>query len=203
MLIGMSTATHGHHEPSPPDQLVVLRGATWADYQRMQEMRGDASSPRLAFLDGYLEIISPSEQHEALKSVIGCLIQAWCYHRDIDFTPVGAWTLEDKEQARGAEPDECYKFGRANEGGRPDLAIEVVWTSGRLDKLEIYRKLGVAEVWYWRRGQLTVHRNRDEVFEHVSASEALPGLDVQLLASFVDMRPVSAAVRAFRRALQS
>lgn len=25
---------------------------------------------------------------------------------------------------------------------RPDIAVEVIWTSGGLDKLEIYRKLG-------------------------------------------------------------
>lgn len=31
---------------------------------------------------------------------------------------------------------------------RPHLAIEVVWTSGGLDKLDVYRKLGVREVWY-------------------------------------------------------
>jgi hypothetical protein len=35
--------------------------------------------------------------------------------------------------------------------------IEVVWTSGGLGKLEIYRRLGVGEFWQWKRGRIQVH----------------------------------------------
>ncbi len=38
----------------------------------------------------------------------------------------------------------------------PDLAIEVIWTSGGIDKLESYRGLGVGEVWFWREGRMEV-----------------------------------------------
>lgn len=55
---------------------------------------------------------------------------------------------------RGAEPDECYVFGEDPDPERPDLAIEVIWISGGMNKLEIYRALGVAEVWHWRRGRI-------------------------------------------------
>jgi len=43
------------------------------------------------------------------------------------------------------EPDECYLVGDQDKSA-PDLAIEVIGTSGGIDKLEIYRRLDVGEV---------------------------------------------------------
>ncbi|MEG4506483.1 Uma2 family endonuclease [Microcoleus sp. F6_B4] len=34
----------------------------------------------------------------------------------------------------------------------PDLAIEVVFTSGGIDKLQLYKRLGIPEVWFWEDG---------------------------------------------------
>ena len=65
--------------------------------------------------------------------------------RDIDIMPYGSWLLESKVHRRGIEPDECYVLGEVTDPEVPDLAIEVVWTSGGLDKLEIYRKLRVRD----------------------------------------------------------
>jgi Uma2 family endonuclease len=183
------------------DHFVVLHDVDWADYQRILEVRGDRSSPRIAFLEGELEIMSPSQSHERIKSIIGCLVETWCLEHDVEFTPVGSWTLENKEADRGVEPDECYIFGRS-EKTRPDLAIEVIWTSGGINKLEIYRKLGVAEVWIWRRGQITPHLLRGETYEPVAHSQALPGIDLRQLAALLDQPTASAAIRAYRDLLR-
>lgn len=188
--------------PVDHDHIIVMRDATWADFQRMLEVRGDRPVPRLAYLEGRLEIMAPSRSHEAIKSQIGCLIEGWCFERDVDITPYGSWTLEDKAVERGAEPDECYVVGRRVDPERPDLAIEVVWTSGRLDKLEIYRKLRVREVWYWRRGALELFALRGEQYEAIEASEVLPGIDHAQLLAYVDVVPMTEAVRRYRRALR-
>ncbi len=184
------------------DGIVVLRGATWADYQRQLEIRGDRSAPRIAYLEGAIEIMSPSRPHERIKSVIGCLVEAYCLERGVPFETVGSWTLEDKAVERGVEPDDCWLFGADLVRDRPDLAIEVVWTSGGLPKLEIYRKLGVREVWFWRKGKLTPHLLRGEAYVEAVASEALPELDLALLASFVDAPSTSAAILGWREALR-
>jgi Uma2 family endonuclease len=192
------------HDDTPvEDKIIVLRGASWADYQRLLEMRGDRSAPRLCYLEGELEIMSPSSTHEFLKSMIGRLVEAWCLERGVDFSPYGSWTLEKKDVERGVEADECYVFGEVAEPERPDLAIEVVWTSGGLNKLEIYRKLGVREVWFWRRGRLTVHRLQGDAYEEVSASIVLPGIDLAELASYLDRRIASQAIREYRAALRA
>ena len=187
-------------EPAPPqqDHVVLLRDATWADYQRILEIRGEKSVPRLAYLEGTVEIMSPSHFHEGIKSMIGRLVEAWCMEKGIDITPFGSWTLESKEAERGVEPDECYVLGSADPmPERPDLAIEVVWTSGGLDKLELYRKLGVRELWFWRREKLELFRLRDEQYEAIVASEVLPGIDHAMLLRHVGTKPMTKAVRDF------
>jgi Uma2 family endonuclease len=192
-----------HDDTPSDDMIVVLRGATWADYQRALEMRGEVSSPRLAFLEGDLEIMTPSGQHRGLKFNIGRLVETWCAENELEFSGYGSWTLERKEDARGIEPDECYVFGNVSEPERPDLAIEVVWTSGGINKLNIYQKLGVREVWFWRRGQLTAHVLRGEAFAEVSESEVLAGIDLAELASYLDRPTASQAIREYRAALQA
>jgi Uma2 family endonuclease len=109
---------------------------------------------------------------------------------------------KNKVADRGAEPDECFIVGPPRETRRPDLAIEVIWTSGGLNKLEIYRKLGVAEVWIWRRGELRPYILRGEYYEAATVSEVLPGIDLVQLARFLDQQSTSAAIRAYREALR-
>jgi Uma2 family endonuclease len=193
-----------HDERSDEDNIVVLHGANWADYERLLEMKGDTRAPRIAYLEGEIEIMAPSRWHEGLHSKIGRLIEVFCQENDIDFTPYGSWTLKEAPKARGVEPDECYVFGTdpVDDDDRPDLAIEVIWTSGGLDKLEIYRKLGVREVWIWRRNRLRAYALRGEQYEDVAKSEVLPGIDLDELAAHLDRQTASQAIREYRAALK-
>jgi Uma2 family endonuclease len=184
-----------HDDRASEDKIVLLRGATWADYQRHLEMRGDRSAPRLAYLEGVLEIMGPSLTHETLKSLIGRLIEVWCLERGVEFKTCGSWTLEKKEENRGVEPDECYVFGDKSDPERPDLA-------GGLDKLNIYSKLNVREVWFWRRGRITVHVLRGETYSEVPQSEILADIDLVRLVSFLDRPTTSQAMREYRASLQ-
>lgn len=184
-----------------PDRVVRLSGATWADYQRLLEIRGEQSCPRIAFARGEIEMMVPSRDHERIKSFLGCLVEAWCLERGVEFTPVGSWTLESKAAEGGAEPDECYVFGE-EAVDRPHLVIEVVWTAGRLDKLDIYRRLGVPEVWWWQDDTLKAFALRGERYEEIAGSEVLAGIDRAMIVELVlEHETVSAAIRALRQRL--
>ncbi len=186
------------------DHFVHLHGVSWADYLRLLEIRGDRSAPRITYVEGTLEIMSPSLTHEQIKSYIGCLVEAWCLERGVEFTPFGSWTLKSKREERGVEADECYVFGiQPRRKRRPDLAIEVTWTSGGIDKLDAYRKLGVREVWYWEKGRIQIYLRRRATFEAVAASQALPGIDLEQLTSFLDRPTASQAIRDYRTALRA
>lgn len=184
------------------DHYVHLREATWADYERLLELRGERSVPRITFVEGTLEIMTPSRPHESIKSTIGCLVEVWCLEHDVEFSTSGSWTIKDEAEERGAEPDECYVFGDFAHAKRPDLAIEVIWTSGGIDKLDVYRKLAAAEVWCWKKGAIQVYRLRGERYVAARASVALRGIDLAELASFLDRPTTSQAIRQYQAALR-
>ena len=195
---------YADRDDSPTDDHIIqLHGVTWADYERLLAIRGDHSAPRIAYLHGTVEIMSPSQTHESVKSMIGCLVETWCLERGIPFLTVGSWTLQSKPKSRGVEPDESYLFGDPKTAERPQLAIEVVWTAGRIDKLAIYRRLGVAEVWFWRKGRITPYALRGEHYVPIAASEVLPGLDLELLTSFLGNPTTFDAIRGFQAALRA
>lgn len=195
-------ALREHDDTPNADSIIVLHDVTWEDYERLLEIRGDKSAPRINYLEGELEIMSPSKDHEQIKSFIGRLLEAWCIDRGIEVTPFGSWTLKEQKQDRGAEADECYIFG-TEPRERPHLAIEVEWTRGSIDKLRIYEKLGVDEVWTWRKGVIQVYVLVGEKFAKAERSRLVPDLDLGLLTSMLDRDTLTQAVRDFRRALDA
>jgi Uma2 family endonuclease len=201
MIASPPTIPAGEHVPTA-DQRVVMHGVSWTHFEAQLALRGDAPVPRLSYLEGVLELMRPSREHERIKSFIGRLVEAYALEIGLDLSPYGAWTLKHAPKEAGAEPDECYIIGSDQRKDVPDLAIEVAWTSGGLDKLEIYRRLGVPEVWLWKGGRIQVHRLREGRYEGVSRSGFFPDLDIDLLVTFLDRPTALQAVRAFREALR-
>lgn len=185
------------------DHVVYLRDVTWADYERLLEIRGDHSAPRYTYLKGNLEIMNPSKTHERIKSTVGSLIEVWCLEKGVEFRTFGSWTLKNQASQRGVEPDECYVFSDEQEPVAPDLAIEVVWTSGGVEKLNVYLSLGVSEVWFWAHGRIQPYVQRGSEYVLAEQSQALPGIDLRQLERFVDRPTTSAAIREYRDALRA
>ena len=101
----------------------------------------------------------------------------------------------------GLEPDECYLIGD-QERDTPDLAIEVVLTSGGIDKLEIYRRLRVGEVWRFKDSRIEIYVLREQRYEKVERSAVFPDLDVNRLCTFLGHPTAMQAVKAFRETLR-
>lgn len=202
----MTAASHdrwsSHDDTRTEDHFVHLHGVSWEDYERIVAIRGDRSAPRISFVDGELEIMSPSNNHELIANHIARLVEVWCLEHDVEFNAVGSWTIGEKRKKRAAEPDECYVFGPMAGRKVPDLAIEVVWTWGGIDKLEIYRKLGVREVWFWEKGVITPYRLYGERYRRIASSKALAGIDLERLATFLDRSSTSKAIRDYRADLR-
>lgn len=183
------------------DQFVYLRQMSWQAFETILGLRGDAAGPRIAYLDGELEFMSPSWGHEWKKTTWAQLVEAYRLEMGIELTGVGSMTLRQEIEAAGAEPDECYVLG-SEETSTPDLALEVVWTSGGLDKLEIYRRLRVREVWYWKDGKITVHVLRGSRYRRVARSVLFPDLDLALMETALEGTNQTAAVRSFVAAIR-
>ena len=193
----------GEYVPTA-DQRIVLRGVGWAGFQALLALRGERRRPRMAYLDGAVELMGASRDHEGIKGCIGRVLEAFCLERDIPFSTYGSWLLDDESEEAGVEPDECYVFGHSpREKQRPDLAIEVIWTSGGLDKLEIYRRLGVGEVWIWKDEQISVFVRAAERFERCERSASVPDIDLDLVARLALVEPTSDAIKQLRASLRA
>jgi Uma2 family endonuclease len=179
---------------------IRFSGVAWEDYERLLAMRGESAVPRITYLDGEVELMVPGQPHEFTKKTVARLLEAWADARRVPLTGYGSWTLRNKRRKGGLEPDECYVLGIARKR-RPDLAIEVVWTSGGIDKLEVYRRLGVGEVWFWRRGVIAVHVLEREAYRQVERSLLLPDLDLQQLTHFAAREDQPHAVWDYRKEL--
>ena len=189
-----------YESQADPDQRVYFRGLTWKELELILAIRGDAAVPRIHFLEGALELMNPSSSHEELKERIGRLVECFAEVTGLILESFGSWTLKDAPTERGAEPDKSYIVGPDKD--RPDLAIEVDWTSGGLDKLAIYLGLAVREVWFWRKGRIEVHVLQGGAYALAAQSAVLPGLDLDLLSAHLDHLSQTEAVRAFRSAIR-
>jgi Uma2 family endonuclease len=187
------------------DQHVVLRMMSWHDFEALLAIRGDRAGVRMYYLDGEIELSSPTKIHEGRKKTLARLLEIWAMESDIAVNGFGSWTLKNELRESGAEPDECYIVGDSVEKDVPDLAIEIEWSRVTgLSKPEIYRRLGVQELWTMKSdGRLTLRvlENGDWV-EHTK-SKLLPELDLSWLLSFLDIEPQSKAVRALSDALRT
>lgn len=114
-----------HADPARDiDQRVFLR-LSWPDFEQFLALRGDAAGTRITYLDGVLEIRSPSSVHEGIKKRLARLLELWAAQEGVDLAGYGSTTLKRKAGKAGVEPDECYLVGRSEFSGPPDLAIEI------------------------------------------------------------------------------
>src|SRR4051812_48555663 len=109
-VMAATSLPRGEHVPTA-DQRIVMNGVPWSHYEAQLAFRGESSSPRISYLDGAMELMSPSRDHERIKSYIGRLIEAFALERGLDLSPYGAWTLKAAPKQAGVEPDECYLLG--------------------------------------------------------------------------------------------
>jgi Uma2 family endonuclease len=188
--------------PPDADRRLTMSNVDWWQLEAFLSIRGDEPVPRIAYLEGTLELMSPSKTHQGVKKTIARLLEAYAEEAGLVFNGYGSLTMKYAPLKRAIEPDECYVIG-SSERSHPDLAIEVIWTSGDLDKREIYQGVGVRELWEWRTDGITVLGLREGNYVLLSRSELLPELDLDLLFRHIDIEDQTAAVRAFRQAIRT
>jgi Uma2 family endonuclease len=184
-------------EPNP----IVLYNITWEQLEQLDNTLANTGA-RLTYLDGILEIMPPpSEAHEEPKSTVSSLVEAFLRETAIRFYIQGSLTQGKKQDGARLEPDESYSIGLKK--AVPDLAIEVTVTSGGINKLVIYARLKVPEVWFWEDGAIEIYCLRTGgSYEQVTRSEILPNLDIELLAAHSRMADQYDAIQSFIQILR-
>lgn len=183
-----------------PEDKRIISGVSWEQYDAFLSQLGDSPWYRVTYIDGLLEIMAPSRRHETYKTIIGSLLEDYFKETRTRYFPLGSTTLRQEKNLGGTESDESYCIGTEKEF--PDLAIEVVVTSGGIDKLEVYKRLGVREVWFFKNNQFEVYHLRGEAYEHIEKSELLPDLDLGMLGKYATASDPLEAALEFRDKLR-
>jgi Uma2 family endonuclease len=178
---------------------VVLHGVPWSTFESLVTST-DHRGARFAYDQGYLEIMSPSDEHERCKGMLGRMIELLTLELGIPIRSAGSWTLRSQLRDRGLEPDECYYVAneRLVRGKKrvdlavdppPDLAIEVDISRSSLDKLAIYASVGVPEVWVYGGSTLEVHQLQPNgAYARQTRSPAFPQLPLDEVERFLARR---------------
>lgn len=191
------------------EERYLTTGVSWQHYEALLEQLEDRPGFRVTYLDGVLDIVSPSLRHEHVKSRIGDLLLLYFLATDTNYYPKGSTTFRQQERRGGTEADESYCIGTDKDF--PDLAIEVVVSHGGLNRLEVYSRLKVPEVWFWQHERFTIYHLREDTptafmqtygYEEIVRSELLPALDMTQLAESVQHPNPLIATKAFRQHLQ-
>ena len=188
----------------PKESPLLFEGLTWREFKAVEQLL-DRPGYRFSFLEGVLEIRRRSgEAQEIIKERMGALLEQYLFIAGFNFTPTGSMTLENETAGVKREADESYKLapGRV----RPDLALEVVFSSGGINKLEAYKRLKIKEVWFWEDGVLEIYHLRGEgnefYYEKISSSEEVKGIDLDLFSRWINIVNHVDAIKTFQQALQ-
>ena len=177
---------------------------TWAEFQALDHALEGRRSIRLSYLDGQVEIMPVSTDHETFKCLLALLLGILFFVEiDLDFTPTGSATLLAEEKGASKEPDLSYRFGENRRSKEvPDLAIEIVFTSGDARKLEYYRRFEIPEIWFWEDGVFSLYQLQGDRYDSIVQSQWLPDLDFGLLSRCLQMTEEKEALKAFRQEVQ-
>ncbi|MFN7852650.1 MAG: Uma2 family endonuclease [Dolichospermum sp.] len=179
---------------------ILISDLTWREFKAVEQLI-ERPGLRLSFLDGVLEIRKmPGKKHETIKERIGALLEIYLEFLELDFTTTGSVTLENEFEKVKKEGDKSYELGANSK--RADLVIEVVVSSGGINKLEAYKRLQIPEVWFWMNDELLFYSLGNDGYEAVSKSQLLPSLDVGLLMRCVNIENHAQALREFRAGIK-
>ncbi|HWE37541.1 MAG TPA: Uma2 family endonuclease [Isosphaeraceae bacterium] len=173
----------------PADQCVALHDVGWRGYEHVLKARGDRGRPKIVYLDGSVYLVSPSHIHEGEKSRLGDLVKTICRLCRIPYHATASTTFGLREKSGSAEADESFYFLENAVRLRkketidlqtdppPDLAIEVVYSGGSRNAVEVWKRFGVPEIWALRRKSLTfLVRGEDGRYAKAEVSRWLPGV---------------------------
>jgi Uma2 family endonuclease len=178
----------------------IFPNVSWESFELIEQSFEGIVGVKFAYLDGTLEIMTVSPEHEDTKATIRALVEAYMRILGIRFYMRGSPSLGSRDLGARSEPDESYNLQTKKKF--PDLVIEVVITSGGVDKLAGYQRMGVTEAWFWEDGLLTLHHLRTNGYEKVNKSELLPDLPLDIFTRYITYYDQYDAVNEFIMAIQ-
>lgn len=177
----LKESDHFSHSLTQQDQTLILSGMTWDDFEQL--ISEEYSGYRISYFNGEIFIVSPGRNHERIAEIINYLIVAYCRQYNILYYPFRSTTLKNPPLA-GKEPDVSFAFNI--DKNIPDLAVEVIFSSGGVTDLQKYQILKIPEVWFWQNNVITFYRLENNNYQIIKKSKYLPNLESSNLIKFIN-----------------
>lgn len=196
----------------PRGAKLVAEDVRWDEYEQLLSELGPSYSVRVFYDQGRMEIVSPKPIHERPIEILHTLVIAIRDQLDIDIESLGSTTLKKQMREAGAEPDASFYVQNAAiihghldldlaHDPPPDIVIESDHTSSSLDKLDIYARLGVPEIWRVFSQQVSFWLLSNDAYVEAEHSRSFSFLTAQVLNKYLELGLMSGernAAKAFR-----
>ena len=177
-------------------QRLILDNVDWNAYEAIGEApswigrRLHDVQPREA------QIITLSHEHERFKYLIGRLIDSLGEEFDVPIAGFGSPTHKQPPD-RGLEPDQCYyhrNFDRVRLLKRidltrdppPDLAVEIDVTHSSVNRMDLYARLRIPEVWRFINDSIQMYQLGDDgKYAVIECSPTFPAVPIPELERFI------------------
>jgi Uma2 family endonuclease len=182
------------------DSVLIQYGIGWDEYEELLKGVGEASSLRISYDDGTLQIMTVSFKHEKFVRTIERMVDLVSLRLRIKVLFYGSATMKSHRIKKGAEPDACFYIEKADLVGTkdefdlntcppPDVVVEIDLHHESLSKFPIYAELGVPEIWRYDGKALTIHNLREGQYFASEASQSLPLFTGAVLTEFLARVP--------------
>ena len=210
----VSASARGLHVE--PLQRFVFSNVTWREFEAFCAALPEPHF-HLAYDGSKLEIMAVSKLHGLLRRLLTRMFDILTEELNVPMQSSGDFTLRREDIERGIEADECfYLENESRIRGKdeidlavdppPDLAIEVEVTHSVLDRLAIYKKLRVPEVWRFDGKRIQVLQlGADGEYVPVERSRYFPQVDLKEIVAFIQRRDEmdeTTLMRSFRAWVQ-
>ncbi|MEZ6112065.1 MAG: Uma2 family endonuclease [Pirellulaceae bacterium] len=183
------------------EQRFVFRDLSWSQYESILAALGNRRL-RHTYVRGTLEIMSPSRHHAWVRSLLAAMVGVLCRELSLPRLSVGSTSFQDANWDHGFEADEGFYVGResvvrgrewdrfdADRNSPPDLFIEVDIASSSDQRLDIYRRMRVAEVWRYRHERVRIYvLDESGKFDESDRSRLFPFLTSAALSDVLASR---------------
>ena len=203
-----------------PGSAICISGIDRDGYMNIFQQLGEDRSTRIAYNNRILEIRMPGQLHESINRLLAAIVMTLAEEFGYEFNNLGSMTIDRPTLEKAIEPDSCFYIQNACDGQGmeqtisnsdlpPDLAIEVDIANRSDRKLDIYRSIGIPEIWLYQSGAaLKIKQLERDNYIDVTNSIVFPALTTAKLMEWIELRHTSTdltvirAVRAFCRALE-
>lgn len=203
------------NDPQLAEQRVVFHHFTWNGYQQiLQALNNHSRHSRLTYDQNVLEITMPLERHETANRLIELFIRILVTEMDLEIKTMGSTTLSFPGLQKSAEPDSCYYIqNQSKVVGKevdltcdppPDLVVEIDITNTNIDKLQLYARMGVPELWRYNGRIWRIYQRQGSHYAEVEHSPTFPWVEKMQLYRFLEQcqRGEVAAEKNFRKWMQ-